>query len=449
MQDFDQFPFEEAGTAVASFIRHIYDAHQVAPNKSPDIAALPVEGEGFDGLNHVFESIVEGSAGLASATMMGHMDTSPHPASAFCDALVSALNNNLLFREISPFASRVEEMLIDDIGVRLGLSDDWCGTFASGGSLANLTALFAATGGFPAVGQRADCAFFVPGCAHVSVQKSLAVLGVGDAQIHAVASDPQGRANQGSLIEALRGSNAKRKVIVGVLGSTTHGAVEDIPALATIAKSYGAWLHVDAIYGGALAFSHRHRELLAGLADADSVVVGPQKWLYVPRLSAIVWVRDRARFDATLGVDLPYSAGGESASGESHRGRWGIQGSRRADALTLWSVLRYVGTRELGESIDRAIALTRQLHANLESDSILCPLHWPDLNLQCFAFRDGDSTRLERAHAALGSGDIPWVSLSRWGGQKLFRAVLLSPATRELHLDSLIESVRGIGETRR
>ena len=437
MQSFDQFPFESVGAAVTALVRQTYNAQQLAPHAAPEVATLPVEGEGLDGLSHVFESIVEGSAGLACATMLGHMDTAPHPAAAFCDALVSALNNNLLFRELSPFASRVEEMLVDDIGARLGLSADWCGTFVSGGSLANLTALFAATGGFTAVGQRAGCDFFVPACAHVSVQKSLAVLGVGDGKIHAVASDSQGRASHDSLIEALRGSNAKRKIIVGVLGSTTHGAVEDIASLATIAKSHGAWLHVDAIYGGALAFSHQHRHLLAGLADADSVVVGPQKWLYVPRLSAIVWVKGRARFDAALGVDLPYSA-----SGESHRGRWGLQGSRRADALTLWSVLRYVGTRELGESIDRAIALTRKFHAKLESDSTVYPLHAPDLNLQCFAFRDADATVLEGVHAALGVDDIPWVSLSHWGGQMLFRAVLLSPATRESHLDKLIESIR-------
>jgi glutamate/tyrosine decarboxylase-like PLP-dependent enzyme len=438
MQNFDQFPFESVGAAVTALVRHTYNAQQLAPQAAPEIATLPVEGEGLDGLSQVFESIVEGSAGLACASMMGHMDTAPHPAAAFCDALVSALNNNLLFREISPFASRVEEMLVDDIGARLGLSPDWCGTFVSGGSLANLTALFAATGGFAGVGQRGDCVFFLPSCAHVSVQKSLAVLGIGDGQVHAVASDSQGRAVHDSLVEALRGSNAKRKIVVGVLGSTTHGAVEDISALAPIAKAHNAWLHVDAIYGGALAFSQQHRHLLAGLTDADSVVVGPQKWLYVPRLSAIVWVKDRARFDAALGVDLPYSA-----SGESHRGRWGIQGSRRADALTLWSVLRYVGTRELGESIDRAIALTRKFHAVLEADSVLHPSHVPDLNLLCFGLRHADARAMKRAHEQLGIGDVPWVSLSRWHGELLYRAVLLSPSTNEGHLDKLIESVRG------
>lgn len=431
-----EFPFEKVGDCATRLIRFAYQRENFFPDTQPAISPLPEFGEGEEGLREVFEAVAAASAGLASANAAGHMDTAPHPAAAFCDALVSAVNNNLLFREISPLASGVEEMLIDDIGQRLGLTEDWFGTFVSGGSLANLTALFAATGGLAGVEDRADCCFYLPPCAHVSIAKSLAVLGIPERQIVKLPGDEQGRGDQGALIEALRQSRAKRKIIVSVLGSTVHGAVEDIAALSTISRAHDAWLHVDAIYGGALAFSHQHRYLTAGLDKADSVVAGPQKWLYVPRLSAIVWVRGKSRFDQSLGVNLPYSD-----SGGEHRGRWGLQGSRRADALTLWAVLRYVGTRAMGELIDNGITLCRNFHHALEADDTLYPTHKPDLNLQCFAFRDSERD-IAAAHTALGSGNGPWVSLSQWGEAKCLRAVLLSPSTEQLTLEQLMSALK-------
>ena len=347
-------------------IRRAYEATQFDPATQPSIGAIPDDGEGIEGLAEVFRSFLSGSAGLASPGMMGHMDTAPHPAAAFTDALVSAVNNNLLFRELSPFASRIEEMVVGDIAARLGMSAGWAGTFVSGGSIANLTALFAAVGGFGNVDERAQCALFLPGGAHVSIKKSAAILGIAPGHLHVVAGDALGRADLSSLRMALRASGAQRKVVVGVLGSTVHGAVEDIQGLAEVSVAHGAWLHVDAIYGGALAFSHRHRKLLSGLDSADSVALGPQKWMYVPRVSSIVWVKGRDRYDRALGVELPYSA-----TGEAHRGRWGLQGSRRADAVTLWAVLRYVGARALGEQVDRTIDLARNFWNMLSSDGLL------------------------------------------------------------------------------
>jgi len=62
--------------------------------------------------------------------------------------------------------------------------------------------------------------------------------------------------------------------------------------------------NVDAIYGGALCFSGQHRHHLAGVDVADSVVIGPQKWMYVPRVCAVVLFRAGAEHDARFGVSL-------------------------------------------------------------------------------------------------------------------------------------------------
>ncbi|MEM7206182.1 MAG: pyridoxal-dependent decarboxylase [Pseudomonadota bacterium] len=433
MQKLADFPFESVGQFTAELIKKAYSGKPFIAESKPDIHALPDDGEGEAGLQNALRDYLSGSAGLASEFAMGHMDTAPHPAAAFADALVSAVNNNLLFREISPFASRIEEFLVQDLGSRFGLLNDWHGTFVSGGSLANLTALFAATGGFGRETERDRCDAFLPPCAHASIKKSLSVLGIRN--VHAIVGDDQGRFDLNALDWALRMSKAKHKIVVGVLGSTIHGAVENTAALVSLAERYGAWLHIDAIHGGALAFSNQFHSLLDGLDGADSVVAGPQKWLYVPRLSALVWVKGKQRFDSSLGVDLPYSI-----SGDEHRGRWGLQGSRRADAVTLWAVLRYLGTRTLGETVDQSVNLCREFYRLLNESVHLKPSHAPDLNLQCFRFRD-TAKSIEHEHQKLGKNGIPWVSLSHWQGEKLFRAVLLSPATKRTQLDALIAAL--------
>lgn len=435
MDAFSRFPFDAAGELAARIIRQAYESSQFAPDGNPQVAAIPEAGEGFPALADAFANVLSGSVRLAAPGMMGHMDTAPHPAGAFMDAVLSALNNNLLFREISPFASRVEELLVKDIGSRLGLSPRWAGTFASGGSIANLTALFAATGGYPGVGERSTCELFLPECAHTSIRKAAAVLGLRREQLKVVAGDELGRSDTESLRAHLASSRAERKIVVGVLGSTIHGAVEDLRRLTSVCKAFGAWLHVDAIHGGALAFSKRHRELLAGLDEADSVAVAPQKWMYVPRVSAIVWVKGDGEFKRLLGLDLPYSQ-----SAELNRGRLGLQGSRRADAVCLWAVLRYIGAGSLGAEIDRTIELTRAFHEMLGTDERLEPTHEPALNLLCFRYRARASAEeMCAVQRNLGIGDVPWVSVSEWRGETVFRAVLLSPRTNESHLRRLIQ----------
>ena len=407
--------------ALVAAIADAYARERPLPRFVPAVPAIPDRGLGPTALPGLWKSIVSGSTALGSPLMAGHMDTAPHPAAALTDALVSALNNNLLFRELSPFASAVEEQLCAELGARLGLPETARGTFASGGSLANLTALFAACGGFDRPIARDHVRLLVPECAHTSVAKAAAVLGVGN--VVTVPGDEQGRMDPQALLERLLAGPRRHDVVVAVLGSTVHGAVESLDPLVRVCDQVGAWLHVDAVYGGALAFSRRHRALLAGLECVDSVAIGPQKWLYVPRLSALVYLRDARQFERRLGRDMPYST-----SGDEHRGRFGLQGSRRADAVTLWATLQVLGADGLAVLVDGAIERAASLHALARDHAILEPTHVPDLNLQCLRLRGRRAApeEMRRLHARLESAGGAWLSLASWRGETLLRSVLLS-----------------------
>src|SRR5262245_14813130 len=66
-------------------------------------------------------------------------------------------------------------------------------------------------------------------------------------------------------------------------------AVDD---LAEVAREHGAWFHIDGAYGLIAAASQVLRPAFAAVADADSVIVDPHKWLATGVGCAATYVRD-------------------------------------------------------------------------------------------------------------------------------------------------------------
>lgn len=428
----DRRQLRQLGQEWVTLIDAAYSPSRIFPDHADALPDIPEHGPGAAEAPHLWTRLLNEATQLAAPGMSGHMDTAPHPIAVMTQGLLAALNNNMLFHELSPFASRVEEALIDFFRSRLELGSDWDGTFASGGSMANLTALFAAVGGFSNTGSREDVYLLLPESGHLSLQKAGQVLGIPPEQILRLPCDQAGRIETTGLSETLARLPAKaRPIVTCVIGTTIHGSVDELQAIADICEARDAWLHVDLIYGAALAFSRTHRHFLDGIARADSVVLGPQKWMYVPRVSAIVLIKGKECFNETLGVSLPYSL-----SGEAHRGGWGLQGSRPADAVTLWVLLQSMGSGFIGDLVDRNIALTQVFHDLLRDSPLLEPTHQPDLNLQTFRLRDPGSTPsdLPALHRNLTEQQQCWFSLSQWRGEPLLRAVLLSPRLNQQSL---------------
>lgn len=406
--------------------------------KATEVAPIPDVGLGIGAAPELWRQVSAGSTMLSCPGMIGHLNTAPHFVASLTDALVSQLNNNLIFEELSPFASRVEESLIGEFSERLGFKELASGTFCSGASIANLSALFAATGGFRSTVSRRDVMLFVGETAHSSIFKAAHILGIDPANIVVIDTDTGGHMDVLALRESLRLRAKRNSIVVATLGTTLQGAVDDIPQIAKACNEYEAWLHVDAALGGNLAFSQRNRRCLVGLNEADSISIAPQKWLWVPRLSALVLLRRRDSFRVNLDWPMPYST-----SSDEHRGRWGIQASRRADAVTLWVFLQVVGSERVGGWIDSRIALAKRLFELLKEHPRAVPAHEPDLALQLFRVGDGhdagrSARKLQRELADTGN---TWVSLAHWRGETLLRIALLNRATQEDHLVELLNAV--------
>ena len=70
--------------------------------------------------------------------------------------------------------------------------------------------------------------------------------------------------------------------VVATAGTTNAGIVDDLEGIAQVARRRNLWFHVDGAYGGAALFAPTARPLFTGIAEADSVVIDPHKWLFAP-----------------------------------------------------------------------------------------------------------------------------------------------------------------------
>jgi L-2,4-diaminobutyrate decarboxylase len=261
--------------------------------------------------------MLERGLNLHNPRYIGHQVPAPVPIAGLFDAVGSVTNQVMAIYEMGPWATAVEQAMIQELGAVIGWAPDtFAGAITHGGSLANLTALLtarnvalgdvwehglASNGARPVLLAHAD--------AHYSVARAAGILGLGSRQIVPVGLDARGRMNPQRLDEELARLRAQNQPIVGVVAcacATPTGAFDPLEDIADICRRHEVWLHVDAAHGGAAVLSDRHRHLVTGLERADSVVWDAHKMLFVPGLCAFVFYREKSRRFEAFRQDAPY-----------------------------------------------------------------------------------------------------------------------------------------------
>jgi aromatic-L-amino-acid decarboxylase len=122
--------------------------------------------------------------------------------------------------------------------------------------------------------------------------------------------------------------------------------VDPLPAIADLAETHGAWLHVDAAYAGSAAILPEKRAHFAGMERAASVLFNPHKWMLVNFDCTAYFARDVDALLRTFSANPEYLRTAHDAEVANYRD-WGIQLGRRFRALKLWWVIRSYGVEGL------------------------------------------------------------------------------------------------------
>jgi len=393
------------------------------------------------------EVVIGASTNLSHPGALAHMDPPPTSASILGDLVAAALNNNLLFEELAPALTRLEDRLLRAIGERFGLGDSAGGLMLPGGSLANLQAIVMARNAMEVrhQGRGRRPVIVASDAAHSSVQKAAMVLGMKTSDVLLVPTGVESRLEPERLAAALHDAAAAECYpicVVATAGTTTTGSIDPLREIGEIVRRQGLWLHVDAAYGGGLVYASRYRSLLDGIEQADSLTFNPQKWLYVARTSAMLLLKRREDLQRFFHVTLPYAG-----SGRIERGEIGLQGTSHADVLKLWLSLRHLGEEGYADLIDDSVDRARRLAASLAEMpqvELACP---PQTNVICFRTippgrwaGPADEWNLLLARHLLATADI-FVSTPVWRRERWLRLLTLNPFAGDEVAERLLEGV--------
>ncbi len=286
------------------------------------------------------------------------------------EILSAALNVNAMLWRSGPAATELEQVTTSWLRGLLGLPERFAGHINDTASSSTLYALAAAREAMGlevrarGLAGRAD----VPTLrvyrseeAHSSVDKAAITLGLGLSGVRAIATDADLRMDVRALEAAIaedRAAGARPMAVVATVGTTSTTAVDPVPEIAAICERERIWLHVDGAYGGSAAVVPEHRALLAGCERADSIVVNPHKWLFVPIDCSVLFVRDVDQLRRAFSLVPEYLTTSEGDE-VLNLMDLGVSLGRRFRALKLWFVLRYFGRSGIAAAIREHIRLAR------------------------------------------------------------------------------------------
>lgn len=362
----------------------------------------------------VKDNLVAQSVHTSSPGFVGHM-TSAFPYFMLpLTRLMTALNQNTVKVETSKAFTPMERQVLamlhhliyrcpDDFYPQwIHNSQAALGAFCSGGTIANITALwvarnrlFAPQGTFGGIAQEGlarslkhigcdGVAVLVSERGHYSLGKAADLLGIGRDQLVKVPIDEKNRMNLAALrreCRRLEDKNVRPLALVGIAGTTETGNVDPLEAMADSAAELGCHFHVDAAWGGPTLFSEQYRHLLAGIERADSVTIDAHKQLYVPMGAGMVIFKDPTAVSA-----IEHHAAYILRHGSKDLGSHTLEGSRPGKALLVHAGLSIIGRKGYELLINLGIERARNFAGLISEKPDFELTSEPELNILTYRY---------------------------------------------------------------
>lgn len=335
----------------------------------------------------LMQKLVAHSVHTAAPSFIGHMTSALPYFVLSLSKMMVGLNQNLVKIETSKAFTPMERQVLGMMhhlvyGESDGFYKKWMhsanhslGAFCSGGTIANITALWIARnrllkadGDFKGIAREGlykamkhygydGLAILVSERGHYSLGKAADVLGIGRESLIAVKTDANNKIDTALLAEKmaeLSAANIRVLAIVGVAGTTETGNVDPLHQLADLAEQYQCHFHVDAAWGGATLLSEKYRYLLAGIERADSVTIDAHKQMYVPMGAGMVVFKHPSAAHA-----IEHHAEYILRKGSKDLGSQTLEGSRPGMAMLVHACLQVIGRDGYEILINRSLEKAR------------------------------------------------------------------------------------------
>jgi glutamate decarboxylase len=362
----------------------------------------------------VKEKLVAQSVHTAAPGFVGHMTSALPYFMLPLSRIMTALNQNLVKVETSKAFTPMERQVLAMLHRLVYRGDDtfydqWIhdsrnalGAFCSGGTIANVTALWAARNRlcapdseFKGIAQEGlvrslkhlkcdGLAVLVSSRGHYSLGKAADLLGIGRDNLIQVATDENNRLDMAQLrleCRKLQDANIRPLAIVGIAGTTETGNVDPLDAMADYAAEIGCHFHVDAAWGGPTLFSDRYRPLLKGIERADSVTFDAHKQLYIPMGAGVVVFKDPTALSA-----IEHHADYILRRGSKDLGSHTLEGSRPGKSMLVHAGLSIIGRKGYELLIDMGIERARNFAQKIKQHPDFQLTSEPELNILTYRY---------------------------------------------------------------
>jgi aromatic-L-amino-acid/L-tryptophan decarboxylase len=364
--------------------------------------------------------------------------------SALAEMLARAYNRFTGNSVLSPGPVAMEHGVMRWLCEEFDLPPEAIGVAGTGGSMATLSALVAAreqvlgedfTGG----------TLYVTEHTHQCVAKAARVAGFPAAAVRTVPTDADLRMDPGqtaAMVAEDRRAGRRPAVLVATAGTTDTGTVDDLEALADVARAEGLWFHVDAAYGGFFRLTKRGHRRLAGVQRADSIVLDPHKGLFLPFGTGVLLVRDRATLQTAFSSGGHYLQDLAESDQLPHYADLTPELTRESRGPRMWLPLHLHGVAAFRAALDEKLDLAAEAHRGLAADPRIEAPREPELSVVTFRLRVGDDADHRRWLETVNASGRVFLSSTRVDGRFTLRLCVLSHRTHADRVDEAVDIVR-------
>lgn len=314
---------------------------------------------------------------------LAHLHCPTMVTSQIAEVLINATNQSMDSWDQSPAGSLMEVQLIDWLRQKVGYGAGQAGVFTSGGTQSNLMGVLLARDwaiskhyqddngkawsvqrdGVPNDAMK-KVKVLCSENAHFSVQKNMAMMGMGFQSVVTVPVNDNAQMDTVVLAKTMADLKADGKIVacvVATAGTTDAGAIDDIKAIRKLCDDFGAWLHIDAAWGGALILSNEYRDMLDGIELSDSITLDFHKHFFQSISCGAFLLKDEQNY-RFMHYEVEYlNSAYDEEHGVPNLVSKSLQTTRRFDALKLWMTIEALGEELYGSMIDHGVNLTKEV----------------------------------------------------------------------------------------
>jgi len=383
----------------------------------------------------------------ASGGHLGYIPGGGLYLSALGDYLADVTNKYAGVHYASPGAVQMENMLIEWIRDMFGYPATTAGNLASGGSIANLSAIVTARDA-KGISSKNIAQSVIYGSAHMHhcLHKAIRISGLNEAILRDVPLDANYRLDAAALRQMVAqdvAAGLNPFLIIGSAGTTDTGAVDPLNDLADVAQQHNCWFHVDAAYGGFFMLLDEVKHKFRGIERSDSVVTDPHKGMFLPYGTGALLVRDGRKLMESHYYVANYMQDTFQSKDEMSPADLSPELTKHFRGMRMWLPLMVHGAAPFKACLREKLLLTAYFRQQLAQHSAYQMGPVPDLSVTFYRIvtanpADADAANHMLADAIRNDGRL-FVSTSVIDNNVFLRLAVLSFRTHKFHIDLLLE----------